>query len=344
MLKMRRRQMTHVDAYDPILSEVLAHYPLVNSHDLVSVESSGPNDTFTVQANDRGRYVLRHYRRNQDESRVAFQLRFQQHLFRQGFPIPQVLLAEDGQTFVVVGQQPWALFSFIEGQEYDYASPQQVIEAGRRLAQLHLAATSFDETEIAVGWGGNFRSFWIESSDVVGFRDLFARRDVEDDLAFWLSWWQWARETWPIERVETLPYGWIHGDYHGQNLKFTGDRMVGLFDFDVIFRGPSALDAAYGMVMFARERPHSYVLRQEFAKLFLGAYQESRALKAVEIESMPVLVLANLAGSISLFRHHHRLGDDVSSALHKRVGIMRTPQLQLNQLAPAFGWSTLPKF
>jgi len=44
---------------------------------------------------------------------------------------------------------PWALFTFVEGNEYDYARVSQAIEAGRRLAQFHTVTDSFwQETDV----------------------------------------------------------------------------------------------------------------------------------------------------------------------------------------------------
>jgi aminoglycoside phosphotransferase (APT) family kinase protein len=54
-------------------------------------------------------------------------------------------------------------------------------------------------------------------------------------------------------RVDALPVGWVHDDYHGRNMVFVQDEMRGLFDFDAVERGPLVIDVAYGTYSFGRE-------------------------------------------------------------------------------------------
>ncbi len=334
--------MSRIDAHDSRLDNVLARYALTAPCVLALIEASDRNENFIVGTADGTRYVLRRYRRNQDERRVAFQIRFQRHLHHRGFPTANVIPSAVGTDYVVINGMPWAVFEFIDGQEYNFARVEQAVEAGRRLAQFHLAAASFAGDEIVVDWGGGFRSFWMRDGEEAELPRLFAGKGVEGELAFRLGWWQAVYQAWPIERVEALPYGWVHGDYHGRNVMFIGDRMAGLFDFDVVWRGPLALDVAYGLVMFGRERRGSVRLRVETAKAFLAAYEESRRLSREERQALPVLVLANRAASAALFRYRARDGDDVCAVLRKSVAFIRELSPQLRHLAPTFGWSPPP--
>lgn len=334
--------MNRVHLRDRILDEILALYPLEEPRVLALIEASDRNENFVVETAGGARYVLRRYRHNQDERRVAFQLQFQRHLHELGFPTPQVILSTAGTPCVVVADVPWALFEFVEGREYDFSRVAQTAEAGRRLAQFHLAAASFDEPEVPVDWGGDFRSFWLRGSEEAELPSLFAGMGIEGELAFRLSWWRSVSAEWPIERVEALPYGWIHGDYHGTNVVFVEDRMAALFDFDVVFWGLLVLDVAHGLVTFGRERRGAHKLRVEAIKIFLTAYQEIRQLSPEEIHAIPVLVLANRAGSARYFSYRERDGDDICSVLRKSVAVIRELRPQLQQLAPIFGWSPPP--
>ncbi len=70
-----------------------------------------------------------------------------------------------------------------------------------------------------------------------------------------------------------------------------------------------------------------------------NAYAESRTLSPEEIQAIPILALANRAGSAALFRYRERDGDDVCSVLRRSVAVIRGLIPQLRQVASTFGWS-----
>jgi Ser/Thr protein kinase RdoA (MazF antagonist) len=62
------------------------------------------NDNLLVIDATGARYVLRCFRRNPDARRVEFQVWFQQHLRRGGFPTAEVVEARSG-TFCVLADE-----------------------------------------------------------------------------------------------------------------------------------------------------------------------------------------------------------------------------------------------
>ena len=140
--------MTLLPVSNPILSSILLQYPLPDASVLDTIKSGKRNDNFVVGDGSGHRFILRRYRRNNQETRVRFQLYFQQHLDNSGFPTSKIVRTISNDVLVVKEGTPWALFTFVRSTEYDFGRVKQVIEAARRLAQFHTAADSFQHQEI----------------------------------------------------------------------------------------------------------------------------------------------------------------------------------------------------
>ena len=131
------------------LNWVLSAYELRHPLLITRVEASTRNDNFLVHTANQARFVLRRNRRVADEARVRFQLRFQQHLLDSGFPTSRIMTSASGDTLVTDDDGGlWALFTYIEGDEYDFSRVVQVEEAARRLAQFHSISDSFPDDNI----------------------------------------------------------------------------------------------------------------------------------------------------------------------------------------------------
>ena len=80
---------------------------------------------------------------------------------------------------------------------------------------------------------------------------LFAGGTVEEELTYVRDWWRQVLAAWPLARVDALPVGWVHHDYHGRNMMFVHDEMQGLLDFDAVEQCPLVCDVAYGIYTLA---------------------------------------------------------------------------------------------
>ena len=127
---------------DDLLSRVLSQYSLADPRVIDPMEASVRNHNFLVEDAEGRRYVLRRYRRNPDQRRIEFQLRFQHELYRREFPTSEVVKTMSGGLFVTSEGEPWVLFTYVEGSEYDFTRVGQVAEAGRRLAEFHTLTES----------------------------------------------------------------------------------------------------------------------------------------------------------------------------------------------------------
>lgn len=320
----------------------IAHdWPIREPNVVGLLPASNRNENFLLEDSAQQRFVLRRYRRNQDEGRVNFQLRFQKHLLANGFPTASILETQNGRLYSLLSGVPWALFSWVEGTEYDFGRADEVSEAGRRLAQFHTVGQSFREPEVTTPWEKPLRSWWLDQTrEATAIAEMFDGRGVDSEIAYVDTCRRWVVETWPLTRLDALPQGWVHADYHGRNMLFDDEsNMVGLFDFDVLFRGWLAYDLARGVHAFGRERRGSNTIRPQVAGIFLDSYEKVRHIVEEEVRAIPAfLLLLSEAMSADYLSYRQRDGDDPLSRFLEGVAGLREVVEEMRRLAAEFGW------
>ncbi|MBI4571598.1 MAG: phosphotransferase [Chloroflexi bacterium] len=317
------------------LAAVLARYSLAPPPAVTRMEASVRNDTFLVEDAAGRRYVLRHYRRNPDQRRMRFQLAFQQQLYQLGYPTSEIIASNAGELFVEAEGRAWALFTFVEGDEYDFSNMAQVAEAGRRLAQFHTVTAPIDLQEVVLDINVRVHLWWTDGEQELANLEAMYRDDgVGEELVFLRSWLARLLRDWPPGRLDALPSGWVHDDFHGRNMVFAGNELRGLFDFDPLHRGFWVEDIAHALCMFGREFRGSTRIRPEAAGAFLDAYAAVRPPSPEEraaIPMMAVLVYAPVAAYQELLV---RDGEDSLAFFRRYVQLMRDRQSEMDRLRP----------
>jgi len=326
--------MTLLPVSDSMLSGVLSRYPLPNARVLDVLQASKRNDNFMVEDASGHRYVLRRYRRNNHEARVRFQLNFQQHLESSGFPTAKIMKTVSDDVLVVEEGAPWALFTFIEGTEYDFSRVEQVVEAARRLAQFHAVAESFPHPEVVITYS-QMPDWWTDAEKEIHTLDeFFAGMGVDSELARVREFVAELLHEWPRERNAALRPTWVHGDYHGRNMVFVGDEVRGLFDFDVVHRGFRVEDIYMAIFMFGRQYRGSHVIRPDVAKAFLEEYARNTDLRQEELEALPVFAGLERAPLASYYVMLQQDGEDPVSYLRSHIETMLAMRSEMKRIAP----------
>lgn len=293
------------------VGRVLALYPLDRPRVAGAFDASTRNDNLRVVDAGGRQFVLRRYRRNRDPERVRFQVRFQRHLEAYRVPSASAVEARAADPVVVDEEGfPWTLFEFVDGEHFDFSRPQQAREAGRRLAEFHDVADRFVGAATPSLLEDDVRRFVATPRAVVDeLRDAYGIPSLERELQNFQRRLETIAASLHSERLEALPTGWLHNDYHGRNMLFRGDAMVALLDFDKLERGPRASDIVRGVLSFARERRGSRVLRPVFARGFLAGYRERREISPEELAAMPALAqlaFAPFAAICRMLQADHR--------------------------------------
>jgi Ser/Thr protein kinase RdoA (MazF antagonist) len=334
---MREEDMGAPAIDDAVLAPVLAAYALRDARALGLLEASNRNDNLLVVDATGARDVLRRYRRNPDARRVEFQVRFQQHLRRHGFPTAEVVEPRAGTCCVLTDDGlPWVLFTHVESREYDFGGIRQVAEAARHLAQFHAVAETFPGDAVGLDYDPPIRDWWVRAEEnLQALEELFAGAVVQDELAYLPDWWRWVLGEWPLARLDALPVGWVYGDDHGRNMVFVGDELRGLFDFDDLERGPLVFDVARGVHMFGREARGSFRIRPEVARLFIEEYARGRPLSPEERAALPVMGAMHFPPNA---RYHHycqrQRGEVIEARQRREVGIMRALRAEMARIGP----------
>ena len=312
------------------LSSVLARYALDRPRLVGSFDASTRNDNLRIADARARHFVLRRHRRNQDPQRVRFQIGFQRHLEAYGFPAAAAVNARTADPVVVDEEGlPWALFEFVDGEHFDFGRLAQAQEAGRRLAEFHDLADRFAGVAVDSLLEEDVRRFVAKPREVVSeLRSAFGNPSLDPELYDYQRRLETIAVSLHPERLDALPCGWLHNDYHGRNMLFRGDAMAALLDFDKLERGPRASDVVRGVLSFGRERRGSRALRPAFARAFLAAYRERRAISSEELAAMPLLAelaSAPFAAIHLMLRASH---EEPTTAIRRDLQNMRETEAQ----------------
>ncbi len=321
---------------DELLIDVLRAYPLVHPRVVGPLEASKRNENILVEDGAGACYVLRRYRRNPDERRIAFQLAFQRELCRLGYPTSEIMESEKGGLFVHAPSGLWVLFMYVEGTEYDFANMGQVAEAGGRLAQFHTLAAGIELDDVPLDINPTGRRWWAAADEELAALDDLEGAEAGDELAWLRAWRKRLVASFSLEQYDALPAGWVHNDFHGRNMVFAGNELRGLFDFDPIMRAPLAWDVGHAVFMFAREFRGSTRIRPDAARAFLQAYDGVRALEDAERAALPAMLPLVWAPSAPYQRMLQRDGEDHAAYFRHDIAVMTDLEAEGERLRQLF--------
>jgi homoserine kinase type II len=279
------------------LRAVLSHYDLGDLVDYEKNERGFVNTAYAIETLAGGqhkRYFLRKYKRGIREQELLFEHSLIEHLVQAGAPVARIHHTRAGKSFVCrsdkaagTGPSFYTIFDYLPGEDrFSWVNPvltqAQLAASAAVLAQLHVYGSGFtplgrrDEPRIldllpiiAETWSG-----CPTRSKGLGFDD-----HIREQLAFVQDSIAATMATLQEPGAHALPEMVIHCDYHPGNLKFTGDRVTGVFDFDWSKRDLRLFDVGLALWYFCTSWAASDdgSLRLDWAQTFMQAYQEALA-------------------------------------------------------------------
>jgi homoserine kinase type II len=302
------------------LNAILENYDLGRLVGLELNERGYVNTSFaieTVKDGVRSKYFLRKYKNGIRPGELAFEHALIAHLSAAGVPpVARLHRTRKGETFVHYmaeeGDQTgayYAIFDFLPGEDrYTWVSPlctqAEVRNAAIVLAQFHQTVSRFSPQ------GKRAEGRILDLLPVI-VRNLDAclRKNRNTVFDAYLSDHQDLIRTRTADTLEHLSHPQfsrmvqivVHCDFHPGNLKFHGDEICGLFDFDwskVDFR---CFDVALALWYFfvTWEEPQDGVMRLEEVESFLTSYQDALRgdrsigpLNKVELRALPNMIQA----------------------------------------------------
>lgn len=267
--------------------------------------AGGTASPAVVAVTDQGEFLLK--RRNPrycTPGQLAFDHAVIHHLHQAGLPVTPPTRTFSGSRWFQLEGHVYEVYVLVRGAEHESGNLAQIRAAGEMLGRLHLATTGFDPgdgkrprrlhdpTESRAGFWGAARLAQRQGRPAADYDTLQRLIRVTETLARSLS----DKAYW------ALPGCIIHGDWHPGNLKFAGDAVSGIFDFDWVMAGPRAVDVADGLLYFAGRRPQPLeprdirsltqplVLEREWMVAFGAGYAEHVRLTVSELMVLPLLM------------------------------------------------------
>jgi Ser/Thr protein kinase RdoA (MazF antagonist) len=255
----------------------------------------GENLNFLVTETDGTKHVLKIVDEHMPPAVVQMEHAVMEYAVAAGFKphLPQIIENQYGNlnTPIILrknGSNRILLIEFIDGTEMSELSNISVrllLDLGKTVAEFDVAMEDFEHPAAQRSHRWNLAEA-EQHEDKIEFISDPAKRDL---LNWSFALWRRARG-----RLASVPWQFIHGDAHDENILVRGERVSGLIDFGDCCRNPTVCEPAICItyLMMRSDDP----LR--VAAIILEAYEAVRPLAADEWELLYPLVCVRLAVSV----------------------------------------------
>jgi homoserine kinase type II len=306
-----------------VLKTILSdHYDLGELVDYEQLHLGYCNISYVIWLEHEGtkkRYFLRRYRTGTGAAEIQFEHSVISHLVNRGFDlIAGIIPTRDGCTYVEINEGDgaaverafYSVFDFLPGEDrYAWVDPCcedcEIEGAATVLARFHSAVYDLDpagkrdepgivqllprieaKVEQLIGQVGET----VFDDCLLGHLEL-----IRDAISH-------TRQALEGLQPEALVHQVIHCDFHPGNLKFQGDRITGLFDFDWSKVDARSFDVGLALYYFCTawfgEKAGELCLPE--ISRFLATYQRTLVdehpagpLGAAELAPMPYMISAS---------------------------------------------------
>ncbi|WP_374472185.1 homoserine kinase [Phenylobacterium sp.] len=265
----------YTDITDEELAKLLADFDLGEALSLKGVAEGIENSNFLLET-PAGRYVLTIYEKRVKADELPFFLELLKWLAEHGYPSATPVADREGRLLKTVRGKPAAIVSFLQGMSVRRPGVAHCREAGRGLAELHLAQQGFPmrrENDLGqAAWAPMFARLKDEAD---ALKPGLAKV-IDADLASLAA--RWPRG---------LPHGVIHADFFPDNVFFTAGRFAGAIDFYFACNDAFAYDIAVALNAWCFEADGSFNITA--ARAMVAGYEAVRPLSTAERDALPVL-------------------------------------------------------
>jgi homoserine kinase type II len=245
-----------------------------------------------------GTFALTLFEKRVSPQDLPYYLGLMEHLARRGIPSPLPRRDRSGELIGDLNGRRAAIVDWLPGAWLRAPTMDDVRQAGRVLAQLHLAAADFPlQLPNAMGLAS-----WTRLAERCAERASGESAAMLEVLAAEIDR---LRRLWP----SGLPSGPIHADLFPDNVLFDQGRVSGVIDYYFACNDAWAYDLAvtinaWGFTTSGEPEP-------VLSAALIEGYESVRRLTPEEIAAMPILA-AGSAVRFSLSRLHDQLFHDPS--------------------------------
>lgn len=210
-------------------------------------------------------------------------------------PVPKVYTSLAGHAFEELADgRKFSFMDYVEGEEPAHFTRPMIETLATALAKMDVVGQTFT-FPAPRSWQGTIIDLAQERIEA------YRSKGVQDEFVEYLA----ERLKRQLSRADLtgLPFGPIHGDVMYQNIKYVGEHLSGIFDFDDC-RESYLIEDITKTLYFAIEDPAHCVMGNDITNvtLFLEAYERVRLLNEQEKAVLPVL--SNARFIYELLKYH----------------------------------------
>lgn len=229
------------------IARVLSHYELGPIEGIAATGHGFVNETAIVVTRC-GKFVVRRNHHRFSLASVRYRHHLIERLCQRSFPTARLIPNKTGSTVTIIDGRIYEVQEYVHGTDFDPSRPAQIMEVGATLAWYHQAVVDLPPP-------GDVTLPRYAPARIPSLTEILYERDVMGELHADLAWYDGRasalRAALPDHAYDALPRVLIHGDMHPDNVRFVGDRVVALLDFDQVERDARIVDLADALVGFA---------------------------------------------------------------------------------------------
>lgn len=268
---------THLSNDD--IAQLLQRYDLGELRFAVGIAEGVENSNYLLEC-EKGKvvtkYILTIYEKRVDPDELPFFLGLMEHLSTKGFPCPLPVCNREGEAVTLIQERPSAIVSFMQGRSRVAIKNHHVVEVGRVMAEMHVAADDFTlnrANALSVQGWQKIANAILPQLDTI---ENGLSKMVEAELEHLTSQWPWQ-----------LPQGVIHADMFPDNVFFEGKALSGVIDFYFACQDILAYEIAIGLNCWCFEASGEFNMTK--AGQMIRAYDAVRPLSDEEKNALPLL-------------------------------------------------------
>jgi homoserine kinase type II len=252
---------------------VLRAYGLSEAREVIGIAEGSVNSNFFVRT-DEQTYFVRLYE-EQSTQGVTYEWALMDHLGRRGLAVPRRIVgtsADMHHRVLQVAGKPVGVFECAEGESVcqSMVTEQRAAEVGRFLGAAHMAGLEF----AASPQTGRFTPVHMHRR-IESIREQMSSRTRDEVL---------AQDVRTLEQAlvavqdamddDRLPRGVIHADLFRDNVRWQGDSISAVIDWESSSQGPLAYDLMVTLLAWCYGDDFEWGCAQAMAQ----AYHQKRAL------------------------------------------------------------------
>ncbi|HOK08946.1 MAG TPA: phosphotransferase [Candidatus Hydrogenedens sp.] len=217
---------------------------------------------------------------------LNFQHRLSDHLFINGLPVARIQKAKSGKGYVEVDDWILELQEFVKGEPMTLNLNTLAISA-KALGMFHKVCYGFPAPPRDVNM---WRFSEVPKNVFLSFYKLACREKDEEALRpyykYLVEFIQRSTQELSIEKRSEFEVGLIHGDWHGANLLFSGNKLLAIIDLEFAGLGCYLEDISYAISnLCVRTSMNEEKLRMRTLML-LEHYEKRRTLSYAELVAL----------------------------------------------------------